>query len=233
MKSLIAICVLTTAASFAQVIAIQDNSPSDSPITFSGTISFGAPDTNSPCTINAHNNSIAHKIIAYVVQLKVVRGDGFMFNHNVGHDHFFADDATLSMMSPAPQSDFNPEIRCERFGRSHTNNWKATPTTPSMTLTTMMVQFDDGTIWGNPTNIAAVMFQRNDAIAYLKTLSAAANITQALATEPALTVQGETLPHNGRALTWALLRDRPDAATQTAEVARRLAVAQQRASWIK
>jgi hypothetical protein len=231
MKILIAtFCLLASA--FGQTVQITDKSPSDSPVTFKGTITFNdtAP---ANCAITAHNGG-SRSIVAFVVQLDVIPADGYWMKHPSGFDHFFAPDDMLAVMSPAGK-DFNPEFPC---GFCHSNGERSvydppTPQSPSMTITTTMVQFDDGSVWGDPAAIKEVMFQRSAAITYLQSLKASSNLTQALSAEPPLNDSADSRHVlSTRELTWAILRDKTTPQAQADELNRRLAIAQEHASWM-
>jgi hypothetical protein len=58
-----------------------------------------------------------------------------------------------------------------------------------MTITTTMVEFDDGSVWGDPARVKEIVFQRNEAIAYLQSLKASDNLTDALAHEPPMGIE--------------------------------------------
>jgi hypothetical protein len=222
----IAYCLFLSLAGLCQV---KDNSPADSPLSFTGTISDAAG-SEAVCNITAHNKS-THSIIAFFAKVDIVRADGHRFVSPFGHDHFFASDEMLQAMAPKAGADFDPEYNCGLYGRNNEN----TKQSPSLTITAVMAQFDDGSLWGDPAAITELMFQRNDAITYLQSLQAAPNITQALAKEPPLDsgVPGDNHERTTRDLTWAILMDKGTPQSQADEINRRLAVAHERATWLK
>lgn len=226
MKKTTALCLFLCTTAFGQQVQITDKSPSGSPVSFQGTITFSATAPN--CTITAHNNS-SRIIVALGVQINVVTPAGHPFYAVfAGYDHFFASDETLAMMGPKPEQDFNPEFNCSLFTDDPRDHYP--PQSPSMTITATVIQFFDGSVWGDARE---VMVQRRAAIAYLQSLKSAPDLTQALAQEPPLS--DSTDPHHTlstRDLTWAILRDEPTPQAQADEVNRRLAIAQKRGAWI-
>lgn len=230
---LVMLCLFASA--FGQTIQITDKSPSGSPLSFRGSITFSVPDTSANCAITAHNNS-SRAIVALVVQMDVVNPEGERFTQPSGFDHFFAPDDMLAMMSPAGK-DFNPEYNCSWYSQASTAAEIAPAiTTPWMTVTAVIVQFNDGSVWGDPAAIAELMLQRNTAIAYLQSLAASTNLADALAPEPPLFDNAPGQPRHvasTRELTWEILRDKGTPQAQATEINRRLAIAQERAAWLK
>ena len=229
---LVTLCLLASA--FGQVVQIKDGSPSDSPLTFKGSITYGAPYTNSDCTIVAHNGG-SRRIVAFLAQLNVMRADGHYFNEPFRHDHFFGSDEMLAMMAFNSGQDFDPGINCSEFGGTKTTNEAMTPQPPWMTITTTMVQFDDGSVWGDPASAKEIMFQRNEAIAYLQSLKASDNLTDALAHEPPMGIERNSDHHLRweRTLQWSYISEKTTPQAQADELNRRLAIAQAHAAWIK
>ena len=65
MKTLIVMTCLLTMAAFGQTIEVTDNSPSDSPLRWKGTVSLGN-DADATCSITGHNSD-SRAIIAWAV----------------------------------------------------------------------------------------------------------------------------------------------------------------------
>jgi hypothetical protein len=226
MKTILAmLCLLLSA--FGQTIQITDGSPSGSPLQFKGTITFGPAVA---CAITGHNNG-SRMIVAWVVQLQVVRPDGQTFSEPFTHDHFFKSDQTLAMMSPMPGLDFDTQLDCSDY---HHKGYVATPQSPLMTLTTKLVQFDDGSVWGESTAAKELAFQRQEAVAYLQSLKAAGDLTKALAQEPAYGTEPGSDNHLrwAKLIMWKYLSEDPTPEAKAADLDNRLAIAQAHAAWL-
>jgi hypothetical protein len=220
------VCLLVSA--FGQTIRITDGSPSDSPLKFKGTITFGAEVT---CEVTGHNDG-SRTIVAWVAQLHVIRPDGQTFSEPFTNDHFFKNDQIIAMMSPKPGLDFDIQLSCSAY---HHKNYVATPQSPSMTITGKLVQFDDGSVWGEAPAAKELAFQRQDAVAYLQSLKAAGDLTKALVQEPAYSnergsdnhVRWETL------ITWKHLSEDPTPEAKSADLDNRLSIAEAHKAWLE
>jgi hypothetical protein len=174
-----------------QTIAWVDDSASDSPLTYKGTISFDPSNRdNIACSLTGHNYA-DKTVVALVIHLTVVRPDGHSVMYRHRHDHFFKDQTMMAATSPQPRVDFVPnDIDCGTFGGQSLGKG---PATPSAHAKTMFVQFDDGSTWSGPeaaSDEAYVMFQRAEALKYLQSLKSAyvqggvTSLTQVLAADP-------------------------------------------------
>jgi hypothetical protein len=153
--------------SLAQTLSVVDDSPSDSPITVRGTITF---DPNNPanvtCDLTGHNS--ASQIVVAWRQDISVSPNGTMYSHR--HDDFFKDQSMWTAMSLQPTSDYSADdIDCSFF--SVPTGQSANP--PGIHVTTRWAQFIDGSTWGDAQVTADVMRERIDALAYLRALKAA------------------------------------------------------------
>ena len=130
MKTLLAMICLIGAA-FAQTITVVDNSPSDSPLRFSGTVNLGLG-ADAVCSITGHNND-SRTIVAWVIQLQGVKPNGQPYGGSPSTvDLFFGSEAKISKVAPKPGLDFdNSQLRCPDFGR---NYGSAETAEPSMTI---------------------------------------------------------------------------------------------------
>jgi hypothetical protein len=228
MKTIVAMLFLLLPA-FGQTIQITDNSPSDSPITFKGAITFGPGSTDVACIITGHSNA-SRVIVAYGGVVDVMRPDGHHFVPPFTHDHFFKDAPRLAMMSPQLHLDWDLDYDCSGFGQND-GHYLATPQSPSMSVSATFVQLDDGSVWGDPQAIKEVMFQRQEAIAYLQSLKASSDLTQALATAPPLKESDQHVLWE-RFLRWISLSKGTIPQAQ-AELDQCLTAAQAHAAWLK
>jgi hypothetical protein len=227
MKTIVAMLFLLLPA-FGQTIQITDNSPSDSPITFKGAITFGPESTDVACTITGHSNA-SRVIVAYGGVADVMRPDGHHIVTPLTHDHFFKDAPTLAMISPQPHLDWDLDYDCSAFGND--GHYFATPQSPSMSVSATFVQLDDGSVWGDPQAMKEVRFQRQEAIAYLQSLKASSDLTQALATAPPLKESDQRVLWE-RFLRWISLSKGTIPQAQ-AELDQCLTAAQAHAAWLK
>jgi hypothetical protein len=226
MKFIVAMLFLLLPA-FGQTILITDNSPSVSPITFKGAITFG-PGSTVACTITGHSNA-SRVIVAYGGVADVMRPDGHHIVTPFTHDHFFKDASTLAMMSPQPHLDWDLDYDCSGLGND--GHYLATPQSPSMSVSATFVQLDDGSVWGDPQAMKEVMFQRQAAIAYLQSLEASSDLPQALATAPPLK-ESDKLVRWERFVRWVSLSKETISQAQ-AELDQCLTAAQAHAAWLK
>jgi hypothetical protein len=146
------------------------------------------------------------------------------------HDGFFADQKTLSAVSPQPNSDYDPnplDIPCNIL-------------TGALHSKTLWVQFMDGSTWGEIDAQAYMMAQRTNALDFLNELKAAyANGGQA-AFQKALSgftyhvgSKWDDLRRDEARTTQLRLEQMADITSQLVEVNRMLSVASTRTAWLK
>jgi hypothetical protein len=159
---------------FGQTLTLVDVSTSDSPLTLKGTISFdpGGDNNKTTCSITEHNNA-AKAIVAFRQYFDVVRpNDNRFVEMRHLHDHFFKDQSFMVNM-PQRGIDLVPnDLDCPAFFAA-SPSMRPSSQPPSATVRTVFVQFEDGSVWGDNKEAAAVMFQRTEAVKYLQSLKAA------------------------------------------------------------
>lgn len=224
---LVVVAGLLTVAAYTQVIPVT-NARADAPVQFNGSVRFGSPDTAAGCNIYVENKT-GKQLVEYSFVVDGVAPNGGTFQQGFGHDHFFADDNDLMM------DETETNVDCAGWGGTPSNDQNKEPASIKITLT--MAQYSDGSTWGDKATIEEVQFQRKVTIAYLKGLAESDNLAKALAVEPPLT-RDPTNKHDRRFLTerditWEIVRRKQGELAQRKEIARRLAIANDRASWLK
>jgi|ERR1700690_3804347 len=97
-----------------------------------------------------------------------------------------------------------------------------------------MVQFNDGTAWGDPAAAKELVFQRQDTISYLQSLQLASNLATAVAQRPNGVVGSGPNAHLrwGVLITWGYLQDDQTTAAVAANIKNRLALAKTHNAWL-
>ena len=223
MKALLVLLVASLSVS-AQTFTVTDNSPSDSPVTLSGTVTIDtANPTSNVCSLVWHNSSSK----AAVAWKWNVSGSVLGYFR---HDPFFRDPSLLDAFSVAPNSVSSLtalDLDCALL-------------TGGFQSTTLWVQFSDGSTWGDSTAQSYVMAQRTNALNFVKALSLAYSNGGAAALQQALdsySRQGQsaqdTMQRTEAFSTRLKLAQMQTINAQLAEVNRMLSVASLRASWMK
>jgi hypothetical protein len=232
MKILITVLLLSL-SSLAQTLTVIDDSPSDSPITMKGTVTWDSAG-NTTCAIKLHN-SASKIVVAWRQDIEATFPNGGYTLGYWRHDHFFKDEAMLAHMSPQPGSDAESYIDCGVFS---VPTWTSS-TAPNVKIKTYWVQFIDGSRWGDPDAQAYMMAQRNNAVQFLNQLAAAyahggeQAFTQTLTSfNPRGINSRATDELNEAHTTQLLLEQMPDVKTQLVEVNRKLSVAASHANWM-
>jgi hypothetical protein len=103
----------------------------------------------------------------------------------------------------------------------------------------MFVQFDDGSVWGDATVIADVMFQRTDAIKYLKSLRDAYSeggdyaLYQALRASVPSTGETDHRPRIGVHSRQLTLQQLPNGKAVVDRIDKDLATAEEHTAWLR
>jgi hypothetical protein len=153
----------TCSVLFGQTVSISDHSPDGTPVSITGTVTF-QDSSNMVCSITGHNDS-PQSIIASSIELKLTKPTGEPGQIVFERDYFFKS----STVSP-PQSDFLISDDC-RMGKEL--NVQRTPQPPQAHAKVVFLQFEDGSIWGDPKVGAQLMAQRVEVLAFLKWLKSA------------------------------------------------------------
>ena len=238
MRIILAMLLLLSTSLLGQTIPLADVSPSDSPVTLKGTITFNPKDQNDiTCSLIGHNNT-NRMIVAYRMYFNVVRPDGESIEMRHTHDHFFKDHA-LMVNLPQPQSDYLPnDIDCQAFFSAGQAAGSARPPDavpsrpPEAHVRTVFVQFDDGSTWGDDKAVQEIMFDRNEALAYLQSLKDANDLGQALAVYVPLRGADHKI-RSMRKGKQVELQNLHDIRAAAAEIDKDLAIAQSHPAWLK
>ena len=219
MKTLTVLLLLTMLApfSFSQTQSVRDLSPSNCPISVTGTVSFSAP--HAPASIVAHNRT-SKEVLALVATILITAPDGAPVNTVLEHEYFFREDhitgsgADFEIVSghldvPVSQSEYvlTPD------GKKTAVKYPP-PHPPEATL--VFVQFEDGSSWGDEKAGQAMIAERPSVMAYLKKLLTAngesgdVGVTSVLNWEPPEGTSGGSL----RAIRHVLRQTKDQAGTQ-------------------
>lgn len=231
MKMLIAtICLIGTAA-LGQTLPVVDESPADSPLHFSGEAIYNG--NNTQCAV-AGRNSGSSRIVAWVAELQGVKAlfveDLFFYDERVGHISMLGDlgleDATYDR---EPDYHVHTGMLCFAF------NYHRLTAEASMRIKVRLVQFENGSVWGDRAAIKELAFQRRDVTHYLRSLQSAPNLNKVLA-EPN---HGFTEDGSGDRIRWdRMMVEAPLHYTGkareeiVAEIENRLAIAKQHKAWM-
>jgi len=127
LTKLVMLCGLTLAA-FGQAVNVTDNSPAGSPVSITGTLTFGSSGSVS-CSIMGHNNSATPLLTATtLLELLAANGSTYSYQAFFRHDHFFKD------VLAAPNSDFEISSDCNIWDSATITQYTST-TTPRVRVT--------------------------------------------------------------------------------------------------
>jgi len=236
MKTL-TIFLLLSLPLLGQTLTFVDDSPSDSPFTWKGTVTYDQ-NNQASCALVAHNN-VSRMIVAYRIEFDVTTPSGVAVSFKHRDDHFFKPQGTMVEVSPQPKLDYQFPDFCPDL-ISVTSGQKG-PEIPAAHIKTLFVQLDDGTVWGESQYIQETMRQRNDAIAYLNSLEVAyqtggstafSNLLRGGPPQQPVRHAGDYVPVV--ALTrMSVYNDLPDVTSQVNQLEADLALAASRSAWLK
>jgi hypothetical protein len=158
--SLVMMC-LATSNLLGQTVQFVDDSPSGSPVSFHGTITFPANPDEATCEVIGYNNS-PKAIIAYTLEVHFTKPTGETETGYWTPDRFFKRGNIAS-----PQADFPVMASCDS---GHSLNGSFKPAAPAAKIRTLFIQYEDGSVWGDDKAVAEAMFQRTETVKYLRSL---------------------------------------------------------------
>ena len=231
MKMLIAtICLIGTAA-LGQTLPVVDESPADSPLHFSGVVTYNG--NNTQCAVTGRNDG-SSRIVAWVAELHGVKAlfvqdDLFFYDERVGHISLLGDlgleDATYNR---EPDYAVHMGMLCLAF------NYYRLRAQPSIRIKVRMVQFEDDSVWGDRAAIKELAFQRRDTINFLRSLQSAPNLNYALAESNygSEDVNADRITWDRRMVEAPLHYTGKTREEIVAEIENRLAIAKQHKAWM-
>ena len=178
MKILVTMICLMGAAALGQTLPVVDESPADSPLHFSGVAIYNA--NNWQCAVAGHNDG-SSRIVAWVAELHGAKALFVqdLFFYDVGHISLLARELGLEDGMYDRETDryiHTTGMLCLAF-----KNYYHLTAEPSMRIKVRLVQFEDGSVWGDRAAIKELAFQRRDTIKLLRSLQSAANLNKVLA----------------------------------------------------
>lgn len=167
--------------------------------------------------IHAHNSN-SRPVVAWVVEthgtktpaFEHVGGDGMKM------DSFFWDDDRIM----AQGYDFTTSVECNQFRA-----------TDDATIRATFVQFDDGSLWGDPKEGRGFAIRRQDAIDYMKEIQSAPDLKKAVSKMPVYDAKGN-LAGAGRHLEWFRFSQLETSDEIAAEIDKRLAIGERHKAWL-
>lgn len=236
MKTIIAFLLLSIPL-LGQTLTFTDDSPSDSPLTWKGSVTYDQ-NSQASCALTGHNNA-SRMIVAYRIEFDVTSPAGVSVSFKHRDDHFFKPDGLMVEVSPQPKLDYQfPDFCPVLISTGAGQNGSGTPTAH---IKTLFVQLDDGTVWGATEYVQEIMKQRNDAIAYIKSLESAYHNGDMGAFSSLLSAgPPQKLPHYRGdyvpvvALTRrAVYAELPDVTSRVKQLDADLALIKARSAWVK
>lgn len=155
--------LFTCSILLAQTVTILDDSPPNSPVSITGTITF-RDSLNVTCSIIGHNHS-SKSIILSAVDLTFTKPSGEPAELKFQRDHFFKPQ-TISL----PESDWLISSDCQTGTELDVPR---KPATPEAHAKLVFLQYEDGSVWGNAKAGAQMMTERREVLAFLKSLKQA------------------------------------------------------------
>jgi len=225
--SLVVMC-LTKLNLLGQTVQFVDDSPSGSPVSFQGTITFPANPDEATCEVTGHNNS-PKAIVAYMLEVHFTKPTGETETGYWTIDRFFKQGNIA-----APQADFPVMAFCDS---GHSLNGSPKPAAPAAKISALFIQYEDSSVWGDDKAVAEAMFQRTETLKYLKSLRDAYSDGGDYALYQALRAPQATNPDHRHRFMASGIRQRLlklDSARAAADrIDEDLATAEEHVAWLK